>query len=85
MEQGVTLRCMLVALLFVAASHGSSYDHVAVDGAQVCDAVGYVLTQTGRAHPMGSDQKQSDGSDISTQACKPPSISMQICSRHCIA
>ena len=23
-----------------------------------------VLTQTGRAHPMGSDQKQSDGPDI---------------------
>ena len=33
----------------------------------------YLLTQTGRAHPMGSDQKQSDGPDISTQACKPPS------------
>ena len=31
-----------------------------------------VFTQTGRAHPMGSDQKQSDGPDISTQACKPP-------------
>ena len=44
-----------------------------------------VLTQTGRAHPMGSDQKQSDGPDISTQACKLPSISMQIRSRHCIA
>ena len=37
------------------------------------------LTQTGRALPMGSDQKQSDGPDTSTQACKPPSISMQIC------
>ena len=27
------------------------------------------LTQTGRALPMGSDQQQSDGPDISTQAC----------------
>jgi hypothetical protein len=36
-----------------------------------------VFTQTGRAHPMGSDQKQSDGPDISTQASVEAPVRLQ--------
>ena len=39
-------------------------------GRPVSRCAACALTQTGRAHPMGSDQKQSDRPDISTQACK---------------